>query len=59
MNHYELLLTHMGTVLQWQYLIPLLAGTIAGVIGGALLGAGIIASRKLDQTSDDASQKKE
>jgi hypothetical protein len=35
-NHYELLLTHMGTVLHLQYLVPLLVGTIAGVIGGAL-----------------------
>ena len=31
MNHYELLLTHIGTVLQLQYLGPLLVGTIAGV----------------------------
>src|SRR6185437_2047374 len=37
-NHYELLLQHMGVVLHWQYLIPLLVGTIAGVIGGALPG---------------------
>lgn len=41
MNHYELLLTHMGTVLQMQYLVPLLVGTIAGVIGGALPGVTI------------------
>src|SRR5512139_1079206 len=40
-NHYELLLTHIGTVLQLQYLIPLLIGTIAGVIGGALPGVTI------------------
>ena len=41
MNHYELLLTHMGTVLHLQYLVPLLVGTIAGVIGGALPGVTI------------------
>src|SRR4029079_4744105 len=40
-NHYELLLTHMGTVLHLQYLVPLLVGTIAGVIGGALPGVAI------------------
>src|SRR5512139_2060076 len=40
-NHYELLLTHIGTMLQLQYLIPLLIGTIAGVIGGALPGVTI------------------
>src|SRR5689334_16811062 len=40
-NHYELLLTHMGTVLHMQYLVPLLVGTIAGVIGGALPGVTI------------------
>src|SRR6187551_3602325 len=40
-NHYELLLTHMGTVLHLQYLVPLLVGTIAGVIGGALPGVTI------------------
>ncbi|MGZ4778323.1 MAG: hydrogenase small subunit [Thermoanaerobaculia bacterium] len=32
---------------------------IAGVIGGALLGAGIVASRKLDKKTDDSSEKKE
>ena len=41
MNYYELLLTHIGTVLHLQYLIPLLVGTIAGVIGGALPGVTI------------------
>lgn len=41
MNHYELLFTHIGTVLHFQYLIPLLVGTIAGVIGGALPGVTI------------------
>ena len=41
MNHYELLFTHMGTVLHLQYLVPLLVGTIAGVIGGALPGVTI------------------
>ena len=41
MNHYELLLTHIGTVLHFQYLVPLLVGTIAGVIGGALPGVTI------------------
>ena len=41
MNHYELLLTHIGTVLHLQYLVPLLVGTIAGVIGGALPGVTI------------------
>lgn len=41
MNHYELLITHIGTVLHMQYFIPLLAGTIAGVIGGALPGVTI------------------
>src|SRR6185437_9846385 len=40
-NHYELLLTHIGTVLHLEYLIPLLIGTIAGVIGGALPGVTI------------------
>jgi putative tricarboxylic transport membrane protein len=40
-NHYELLLQHIGVVLQMQYLIPLLVGTIAGVIGGALPGVTI------------------
>jgi hypothetical protein len=40
-SHYELLLTHMGTVLQMQYLVPLLVGTIAGVVGGALPGVTI------------------
>jgi putative tricarboxylic transport membrane protein len=28
----------MGVVLHWQYLLPLIVGTIAGVIGGALPG---------------------
>jgi putative tricarboxylic transport membrane protein len=40
-SHYELLLTHIGTILQLPYLIPLLIGTIAGVIGGALPGVTI------------------
>jgi putative tricarboxylic transport membrane protein len=40
-NHYELLFTHIGTVLHFEYLIPLLIGTIAGVIGGALPGVTI------------------
>ena len=31
----------MGTVLQFQYLVPLVIGTIAGVIGGALPGVTI------------------
>jgi putative tricarboxylic transport membrane protein len=37
-SHYELLFQHMGVVLHWQYLLPLIVGTIAGVIGGALPG---------------------
>ena len=41
MSHYELLFTHIGTILHFQYLIPLLVGTIAGVIGGALPGVTI------------------
>lgn len=41
MNHYELLLQNMGVVLHWQYLLPLIIGTIAGVIGGALPGVTI------------------
>ncbi|HTK13766.1 MAG TPA: tripartite tricarboxylate transporter permease [Xanthobacteraceae bacterium] len=41
MNHYELLLTHIGIVLQMQYFLPLLIGVIAGVIGGALPGVTI------------------
>lgn len=41
MNHYELLLTHIGTVLHLKYLVPLIAGTVAGVIGGALPGVTI------------------
>jgi len=40
-SHYELLFTHIGTILHFQYLIPLLVGTIAGVIGGALPGVTI------------------
>jgi putative tricarboxylic transport membrane protein len=40
-SHYELLFQHMGVVLHWQYLLPLLIGTIAGVIGGALPGVTI------------------
>jgi putative tricarboxylic transport membrane protein len=40
-SHYELLLAHIGTVLHFQYLIPLLVGTIVGVIGGALPGVTI------------------
>jgi putative tricarboxylic transport membrane protein len=31
----------MGVVLHWQYLLPLIIGTIAGVIGGALPGVTI------------------
>ncbi|HEU4661903.1 MAG TPA: tripartite tricarboxylate transporter permease [Pseudolabrys sp.] len=41
MNHYELLFTHIGTVLHFEYFIPILIGTIAGVIGGALPGVTI------------------
>ena len=41
MNHYQLLFEHMGVMLQWQYLLPLIVGTIAGVIGGALPGVTI------------------
>ncbi|WP_056296601.1 tripartite tricarboxylate transporter permease [Afipia sp. Root123D2] len=41
MNHYELLLTHIGTILHLKYLVPLIAGTVAGVIGGALPGVTI------------------
>lgn len=41
MNHYELLFTHIGTVLHFEYFIPLLVGTIVGVIGGALPGVTI------------------
>ena len=42
MSHYELLFAqHIGAVLHLQYLIPLLVGTIAGVIGGALPGVTI------------------
>jgi putative tricarboxylic transport membrane protein len=40
-SHYELLLQHIGTILQLQYLVPLVIGTIAGVIGGALPGVTI------------------
>jgi len=40
-SHYELLFVHIGTVLHFEYLIPLLVGTIAGVIGGALPGVTI------------------
>jgi len=40
-SHYELLFQHIGVVLHGQYLIPLLIGTIAGVIGGALPGVTI------------------
>jgi putative tricarboxylic transport membrane protein len=40
-SHYELLFQHIGVVLHWQYLLPLLIGTIAGVIGGALPGVTI------------------
>jgi hydrogenase small subunit len=32
---------------------------VAGLVGGALLGAGIVASRKLEKKSDDSSQKEE
>jgi putative tricarboxylic transport membrane protein len=41
MSHYELLLTHIGTILHLQYLVPLVAGTVIGVIGGALPGVTI------------------
>ncbi len=41
MSHYELLAQHIGVILHMQYLIPLLVGTIAGVIGGALPGVTI------------------
>ncbi|HEY5280334.1 MAG TPA: tripartite tricarboxylate transporter permease [Pseudolabrys sp.] len=41
MNHYELLLISIGTILHLQYLVPLILGTIAGVIGGALPGVTI------------------
>ncbi|MCC7081896.1 MAG: tripartite tricarboxylate transporter permease [Burkholderiales bacterium] len=41
MSHYELLLMHLGTVLHQQYLLPLVIGTIAGVVGGALPGVTI------------------
>ena len=41
MSHYQLLLTHLGTVLHAEYLVPLLAGTVAGVVGGALPGVTI------------------
>jgi putative tricarboxylic transport membrane protein len=41
MNHYELLLTYIGTILHMQYLVPLVLGTVAGVIGGALPGVTI------------------
>jgi putative tricarboxylic transport membrane protein len=42
MSHYQLLLTHIGTVLlHTEYLLPLIAGTVAGVIGGALPGVTI------------------
>jgi putative tricarboxylic transport membrane protein len=40
-SHYELLAQHIGVILHLQYLIPLLVGTIAGVIGGALPGVTI------------------
>jgi putative tricarboxylic transport membrane protein len=40
-SHYQLLFEHMGVVLHWQYLLPLIIGTIAGVIGGALPGVTI------------------
>ncbi|HET8610213.1 MAG TPA: tripartite tricarboxylate transporter permease [Burkholderiales bacterium] len=41
MSHYDLLITHIGTVLHHQYLLPLIFGTIAGVVGGALPGVTI------------------
>ncbi len=41
MSHYELLALHIGTILHFEYLIPLIAGTVAGVIGGALPGVTI------------------
>jgi putative tricarboxylic transport membrane protein len=40
-SHYQLLFEHMGVILHWQYLLPLIIGTIAGVIGGALPGVTI------------------
>ncbi|HET9904688.1 MAG TPA: tripartite tricarboxylate transporter permease [Xanthobacteraceae bacterium] len=41
MNHYELLLQHIGLILHSAYLVPLIAGTAIGVIGGALPGVTI------------------
>ncbi len=41
MNHYELLLSNIGTILHLKYFVPLLIGTIAGVVGGALPGVTI------------------
>lgn len=41
MSHYDLLITHIGTVLHQQYFLPLLFGTIAGVVGGSLPGVTI------------------
>jgi putative tricarboxylic transport membrane protein len=35
---YELLLEGIVNVLHWKYLVPLLAGTFVGVVGGALPG---------------------
>jgi putative tricarboxylic transport membrane protein len=40
-SHYELLFQNIGVVLHWHYLLPILIGTIAGVIGGALPGVTI------------------
>ncbi|MGE0849682.1 MAG: tripartite tricarboxylate transporter permease [Hyphomicrobiaceae bacterium] len=37
----ELLANGILTVLQWKYLVPLFAGTLAGVVGGALPGVTI------------------
>jgi putative tricarboxylic transport membrane protein len=38
---YELLAAGIVNVLQWKYLVPLFAGTLAGVVGGALPGVTI------------------
>jgi putative tricarboxylic transport membrane protein len=38
---YELLGAGVANILQWKYLLPLFAGTLAGVIGGALPGVTI------------------
>ncbi|MEW6690054.1 MAG: tripartite tricarboxylate transporter permease [Pseudomonadota bacterium] len=38
---YELLFTAIGNVAQVKYLVPLVAGTLAGIVGGALPGVTI------------------